>query len=93
MKINVLTTIKNITLALKNLKDNTFFRNPKSLTDEQIELINDAAYCKEHSKKSNDEIKLLLAQTKYAKLYYRTKIYLKSSYVYQKTSKKFYFIL
>ena len=87
-KINILTTVKNISLAIKKLKSNTIFKSPINMTDQQIEMVNDYAFCKETAAKSKDEIHLLLAQSRAAKMYYRMKIYLTNSFLFQKACKK-----
>lgn len=70
-------------MAIKNLKNNTIFKAPKYLTEEQINHIKDPVFFHEQSEKSNDEINLLLSKNKYMKIYYRLKIKLKNSFVYE----------
>ena len=86
--INILTTVKNISLAIKKLKSNTIFKSPLNMTDQQIEMVNDYAFCKETAAKSKDEIHLLLAQSRASKIYYRMKIYLTNNFLFQKACKK-----
>ena len=74
-------------MAIKKLKNNSGFKSPKHITDQQIEFVNDDAYWKEHNVKSKDELKLLLAQSKASLIYYKFKIFLNNSYIFQKGSK------
>lgn len=78
-------------MAIKNLKNNTIFKAPKYLTEEQTNYIKDPVFFQEHSEKSNDEIKLLLSKNQYMKFYYRIKIYLKNSFLYESTGHFNYF--
>ena len=75
-------------MVINKLKNNTMFKSPKHITDQQINLVNDYAFWKENTVQSKDEIKLLLAQTKASRIYYKYKIYIGNSYLFQKASKK-----
>jgi len=85
--INLLTTVKNVSIAIKKLKNNTVFKSPKNLTDQQIEILNDYAFCKENTVQSKDDFKLLLAQSMASRIYYKFKIYVTHSWLFQKGSK------
>ena len=74
-------------MAIKKLKNNSGFKSPKHITDQQIEFVNDDAYWKEHNVKSKDELKLLLSQSKGSRIYYKCKIFLHDNYLFQKGSK------
>ena len=76
-------------MAIKKLKNNSGFKSPKHITDQQIELVNDYAYWKEKNVKSIDELKLLLSQSKASRIYYKCKIFLNDSCLFQKGSKKY----
>ena len=71
-------------MAVKKLKSNTIFKSPRYITDKQIDIMNDYAFCKDNTVKSKDEIRLLLAHTKASRIYYRWKIYLTNSFLFQK---------
>ena len=79
--------MKNVTLAIKKLKSNTIFKSPHSLTDQQIEMVNDYAFWKEITIKSKDEIRLLLARSKAVRIFYKMKIHLTKSFFFQKARK------
>ena len=83
----MLTTVKNVSIAIKKLKNNTVFKNPETITDQQIEIVNDLAFCKENTMQSKDDFKLLLAQSMVSRIYYKFKIYVTHSWLFQKGSK------
>ena len=85
--------MKNVSIALRKLKNNTVFKSHKNLTDDQIEIVNDYAFCKENIVQSKDELKLLLAQSMASRIYYKFKIYITHSYLFQKGSKYIFFFL
>ena len=89
-KINILTTFKNVTVALKKLKDNTIFKSPKYMTDQHISIVNDYAFCSDNAVQTKDEIRLILANSKASRMYYKLKIYVSSSLIFQRACIKFF---
>ena len=78
-------------MAIKKLKGNTIFKSSKYLTENQIDIVNDNAFCHDKVFQSKDQIRLLLAKSKASRMFYKWKIYIINSLLFQKARTYFFF--
>ena len=78
-------------MAFKKLKGNTIFKSSKYLTENQIDIVNDNAFCHDNVFQSKDQIRLLLAKSKASRMFYKWKIYIINSLLFQKSRTYFFF--
>ena len=89
---SLLKTMKNVKLAFRKLKGNTFMGSQRHITDEKIEIVNDYSFFRANTVQSKDEMALSVAQSKASRFYYRWKIYITNSFLFHKICIKFLFL-